>query len=81
MCIILLDDGREKHRGGATGEIVEEIIVADREYMIKNTQAPDQGRLTIVGFGVIDTLEGVEIAGVTPKARRRPRQPTIFQHS
>ena len=48
-------------------EIVEEeVIVADREYMIRSAQAPNQGHLSIIGFGVIDTLEGVDIAGVTP---------------
>lgn len=54
-------------------EIVEEeVIVADREYMIRSVQAPAQGILTIVGFGVIDTLEGVEIAGVTPAPPEAP---------
>lgn len=48
-------------------EIVEEeVIVVDREYTVRRAQAPDQGLLLIAGFGIIDTLEGVEIAGVTP---------------
>ena len=51
-------------------EIVdEEVIVADREYTIWSAQAPDQGFLRIAGLGIIDTLEGVEIAGVTPEGR------------
>ncbi len=57
-----LDQGRQVER------IEEEVVMVDREYIVRSTVAPDQGNLALIGFGVIDTLDGVEIAGVTPTA-------------
>lgn len=37
-------------------------------YDIRAVQSPDLGNLHLVGFGVADTLDGVEMAGVTPDA-------------
>ena len=57
-----LQQGRQVER------IEEEIIMVDQEYVVKSIQSPDQGNLNIIGYGVIDILEGVEIAGVTSTA-------------
>lgn len=57
-----LQQGRQVER------VEEEIIMVDQEYVVKSIQSPDQGNLDIIGYGVIDILEGVEIAGVTPTA-------------
>lgn len=43
-------------------------IAGDISYDIRAVQSADQGSLTIVGFGTLDSLEGVEIVGVTPQA-------------
>ncbi|MDE0526846.1 MAG: hypothetical protein OXI27_09745 [Thaumarchaeota archaeon] len=59
-----LQQGRQVER------IEEEIIMVDQEYVVKSIQSPDQGNLNIIGYGVIDVLEGVEIAGVTSTAPR-----------
>ena len=57
-----LEQGRQVER------IEEEILTLDQTYIVKSIQAPDQGNLEIIGFGILDTLDGIEIAGVTPKA-------------
>lgn len=57
-----LREGRQVER------IDEETIMLDQEYTIKSTQSTDQGNIHVVGFGVIDSLDGIEIAGVTPQA-------------
>lgn len=53
------------------GRQVERVFTAeinlDAPYTIRSVQSSDQGNLNLIGFGVIDKLEGVEIAGVTPK--------------
>lgn len=54
--------------GRQVEQVVEETLVADREYVVKSIRSPDLGSLNIIGFGVIDLLDGVEIAGVTPTA-------------
>ena len=46
---------------------VERTINSDQTYVIKSTQAADQANLHLIGFGALDILDGVEIAGVTPK--------------
>ena len=43
-------------------------IQGDISYDLRAVQSADQGSLTIVGFGTLDTLDGVEIVGVTPQA-------------
>lgn len=42
-------------------------ITADQPYAFRTVQSTDQGNLHLIGFGAIDTLDGIEIAGVTPK--------------
>lgn len=43
-------------------------IEGDISYNLRAVQSADQGSLTIVGFGTLDRLDGVEIVGVTPQA-------------
>lgn len=53
------------------GRQVERVFSAeinlDAPYTVRSVQSSDQGNLNIIGFGAIDKLEDVEIAGVTPK--------------
>ncbi len=41
-------------------------IVADQTYVVRSIQAADQGNLYVIGFGVLDKLDDLEIMGVTP---------------
>ena len=41
-------------------------VNADKKYSIRTVQSADQGNLAAIGFGALDILDGVEIAGVTP---------------
>ena len=43
-------------------------LPGDVSFDIRAVQSSDQGNLYIIGFGALDTLEGVEIAGVTAQA-------------
>ncbi len=43
-------------------------IPGDISFEVRARQAPDQGNLNIIGFGALDQLDGIEIAGVTPSA-------------
>lgn len=43
-------------------------IPGDVSYDLRAVQSADQANLHIIGFGALDTLEGVEIAGVTDRA-------------
>ena len=43
-------------------------IPGDVSYELRAVQSADQANLHIIGFGALDTLEGVEIAGVTDRA-------------
>lgn len=43
-------------------------IPGDISYDLRAVQSADQANLHIIGFGALDTLEGVEIAGVTDRA-------------
>lgn len=53
-------------QGRQVERIIEEIVTTDQTYIVKSVQSPDQGNLHIIGFGVADSIDGVEIAGVTP---------------
>ena len=53
-------EGRQVER------VFEAEIVADQTYVVRSVQSSDQGNLYAIGFGALDTLDGVEIAGVTP---------------
>ena len=53
-------EGRQVER------IFEAEINADEQYTVRSVQSTDQGNLYTIGFGALDVLDGVEIAGVTP---------------
>ena len=53
-------EGRQVER------IFEATVVADQPYTVRSVQSTDQGNLYAIGFGALDILDGVEIAGVTP---------------
>ena len=40
-------------------------FVADQTYKVKTVQSSDQANLYAIGFGALDVLDGLEIAGVT----------------
>ncbi len=44
----------------------ETIVTLDREYTIKIFKPADNAIVRVMGFGSLDTLDGVEVAGVTP---------------
>lgn len=54
-------EGRQVER------VFEAEVVADQRYVVRSVQSSDQGNLYTIGFGALDVLDGVEIAGVTPK--------------
>jgi len=41
-------------------------IDADQKYSVRSVQSSDQANLATIGFGALDVLDGLEIAGVTP---------------
>ncbi len=53
-------EGRQVER------VFEAEISADQNYIVRSVQSSDQGNLAAIGFGALDILDGVEIAGVTP---------------
>jgi len=55
-----LREGRQVER------VFEAEVNADQKYTIRTVQSADQGNLAAIGFGALDILDGVEIAGVTP---------------
>ncbi|HJJ22397.1 MAG TPA: hypothetical protein OQH54_01585 [Nitrosopumilus sp.] len=55
-----LREGRQVER------VFEAEIVSDQKYVIRSVQSSDQANLAIIGFGALDVLDGLEIAGVTP---------------
>ncbi|MGY5148658.1 MAG: hypothetical protein ACW9W3_01180 [Candidatus Nitrosopumilus sp. bin_68KS] len=52
------------------GRQVERVFTAevnaDEKYVIRSVQSSDQANLSLIGFGALDILDGLEIAGVTP---------------
>jgi hypothetical protein len=56
-----LREGRQVER------VFEAEVTADQRYVFRTVQSSDQGNLYTIGFGALDILDGVEIAGVTPK--------------
>ncbi|QUC63871.1 hypothetical protein NsoK4_05230 [Nitrosopumilus sp. K4] len=56
-----LREGRQVER------VFEAEVTADQRYVFRSVQSSDQGNLYAIGFGALDVLDGVEIAGVTPK--------------
>jgi hypothetical protein len=57
-----LREGRQVER------VFEANVVADRNYVIRSVQSADAANLSAIGFGALDNLDGVEIAGITPTA-------------
>lgn len=57
-----LREGRQVER------VFEAQVNADKNYVVRSVQSSDQGNLSTIGFGALDILDGLEIAGVTPKA-------------
>ena len=55
-----LREGRQVER------VYEAEITDDQLYVVRSVQSTDQGNLYTIGFGALDILDGVEIAGVTP---------------
>jgi hypothetical protein len=53
-------EGRQVER------IFEAEIMADQLYVVRSVQSTDTANLSTIGFGALDNLDGVEIAGVTP---------------
>ena len=60
--------GESSLREGRQVERVHEAeVTADQKYTFRSVQSSDQANLYAIGFGALDTLDGVEIAGVTPR--------------
>jgi hypothetical protein len=57
-----LREGRQVER------TFEAEVSADRNYVVRSVQSADAANLSAIGFGALDTLDGVEIAGITPTA-------------
>ena len=57
-----LREGRQVER------IFEAEVVADQKYVIRSVQSADAANISAIGFGALDMLDGVEIAGITPTA-------------
>ncbi|MBC8516423.1 MAG: hypothetical protein ISR81_05835 [Nitrosopumilus sp.] len=53
-------EGRQVER------VFEAEVMADQLYIVRSVQSSDQGNLATIGFGALDVLDEVEIAGVTP---------------
>ena len=55
-----LREGRQVER------VFEAEIRSDQTYVIRSVQSADAATLSAIGFGALDIIDGVEIAGVTP---------------
>jgi hypothetical protein len=53
-------EGRQVER------VFEAEVMADQTYTVRSVQSSDQANLYTIGFGALDTLDGIEIVGVTP---------------
>jgi len=53
-------EGRQVER------VFESEINSDQKYVVRTVQSADQANLSTIGFGALDILDGIEIAGVTP---------------
>jgi len=42
-------------------------VSADKNYVVRSVQSADQGNIAAIGFGALDVIDGLEIAGITPK--------------
>ena len=55
-------EGRQVER------VFEAEVSADQNYVVRSVQSADAANLSSIGFGALDSLDGVEIIGVTPTA-------------
>ena len=46
----------------------EAHFTLDKSYIVRSVESADNANLAVIGFGVVDSLEGLEIIGVTPTA-------------
>lgn len=46
----------------------EAHFTLDKSYMVRSVESADSANISVIGFGVVDSLEGLEIIGVTPTA-------------
>jgi len=53
-------EGRQVER------VFEAEVMADQHYTVRSVQSTDTANLFLIGFGALDVLDGIEIAGVTP---------------
>ena len=59
--------GESSLREGRQVEQVKEAsFTVDRNYIVRSVQSADSANIQVIGFAVIDSLDGVEIMGVTP---------------
>ena len=59
--------GESSFREGIQIErVFEAEIQSDETYIIRSVQSSDIGNLAAIGFGALDIIDGVEIAGITP---------------
>jgi hypothetical protein len=55
-----LREGRQVER------VFEAPVSADKNYVVRSVQSSDQGNIAAIGFGALDIIDGLEIAGITP---------------
>lgn len=61
--------GESSLREGRQVERVHEAeFTADTVYSVRTVQSADSAEIDALGFGALDSLEGVEIVGLTPRA-------------
>ena len=59
--------GESSFREGIQIErVFEAEIESDEKYVVRSVQSADTANLSAIGFGALDIIEGVEIAGITP---------------
>jgi len=52
--------------GRQVEKVFEAEIMADETYVVRSVQSSDTANVSTIGFGALDNLDGIEIAGVTP---------------
>lgn len=52
--------------GRQVEKVFEAEIMADQLYIVRSVQSTDSANLSTIGFGALDSLDGIEIVGVTP---------------
>ena len=67
--------GKSPLRGTVNAEFLDTSIQADEKYTIRSARPYDDGTLRVIGFGAIDTLQGVESIGVTDTPPLPPEGP------